>query len=1229
MKKHYTTGVAIVFGLALMTTGMVSLKAQKVNEANLNHKFSITKNQKTQSLKSFSVKPLSAPLPGSTDAIIEDNAFLQGKFVEVGISQCGCFGTTVEQPAGYHGNINNMLGFVADPAKDGWDVGNPAYNGDYFLPGSPEEGWGIEIDGTNYGNFSQCEDNSVPGKVTSINYKDSIHYATWEGIVQGLKIKQVVSFKDEGTYFLISATITNNSGSTAKNLFYMRNVDPDNENVSTGSYSTINRIQAQPTDNACKRALVSGTGLTYGMYLGLGTADERARVTWGGFSNRNASEVWNGTGDFSQSGESENDIAISLAFKIGDLPAGESTTVIYAYVLDSTQIDAAMAAVVRLRANNEDITNTLIHTNCDEPVDLFVSSTTGLTWTWSPKTYLDVDTGSHVIFNAPKGKYSASVSGTSACKTVNYDFTIVIGSDTAKPVVVIKPQLMASLNKNDSAIIKVSDIDQGSYDDCKIDTMYVTPSLLLKTALGKITNVEFTMKDKVGNVSKGTCQVTLISFIQDSILKQIIDYNKNGNASDLADTMLIQLGITGENPDNLGAYKNAIENASAIEDIFTVQTIVDQTNAIVIIGNMSDNNNASELTIDLLTKAGISSPLAENLKYYKEVLEEGWTSSLSNLKYVITEGNILGKINQMAVNDDASKLTIDMFYNIELYDVNSDYIDDYKSAVEAKSSIPSKKSLDELILSVNAFKEIVNMAENDNASGLDTSLLATAGVKNAKEYNLSIYQDSVAAQTTFTNVAEIQALIDKINSANTAFKLIVAMAVNDDASNLTGEMLKEVGVTVIIDKYFTEYQDSIVAADTFETEKQIADLINAINATSAFKEIQQMAIDADASSLFIDLLAAAYVTNARESFLDAYKDTIANAGTIASVEALQQMISDVNKREAFKAIQNMADIQDASNLTIELLSDAGTTGSLDLNLFYYKVVIASAETIPTLDSLQNIVEVANTWLEIEKAATTNDASKLTTVKLIKVGMEDVIAGNLSFYKLFITAADTIETSEQLQLIVNQANALAEINTMAIGADTKDLTIDLLTLAGATGTSADDLNAYKIYVAAAGTIGNLVDLQALIGKAGYFSQINKMSTNGDASSLTTDMLTNAGVLRVQAGKLAKYKTAIAAKGGIATLAALQLIIDTINNESDSIANISETNISIYPVPVANQLFIEGAHNRIRIISLNGQILLDVKENSNKSSFDVSNLRSGLYMLEVTRNSSVVNYKLIKK
>src|ERR1022692_575080 len=95
--------------------------------------------------------------------LVNCNVFLQGSYLEVGININGAYGTSTDAPSGYHprpdggglnntctgicGGSTNVLGFVADPAEDGWTVGSPAYCGDYFLPGYPQEGWSIEVGG--------------------------------------------------------------------------------------------------------------------------------------------------------------------------------------------------------------------------------------------------------------------------------------------------------------------------------------------------------------------------------------------------------------------------------------------------------------------------------------------------------------------------------------------------------------------------------------------------------------------------------------------------------------------------------------------------------------------------------------------------------------------------------------------------------------------------------------------------------------------------------------------------------------------------------------------------------------------------------------------------------------------------------------------------------------------------------------------------------------------------
>lgn len=226
--------------------------------------------------------------------LVSGKGFLQGKYLEVGMAQCGSFGSSVFAPTRYHTQGSSYLGFVADVDKDGWTSGTPGFIGDYFRPGSPEEGFTIEINGYNYSNNQVCGVNNIPGSITSVDNSGSTVTMVWEGNISNLDIKQTVEFDTNTVFFAVSVELTNNGPANLNNIYYMRNVDPDNEVPNGGSYTTTNTI-VQQNPNPSNIALVKATGLSYGSILALGSKDPRARVTHGGFSNRNASAIYNGS----------------------------------------------------------------------------------------------------------------------------------------------------------------------------------------------------------------------------------------------------------------------------------------------------------------------------------------------------------------------------------------------------------------------------------------------------------------------------------------------------------------------------------------------------------------------------------------------------------------------------------------------------------------------------------------------------------------------------------------------------------------------------------------------------------------------------------------------------------------------------------------------------------------------------------------------------------------------
>ena len=96
--------------------------------------------------------------------IVGGEMFFPGHYLEIGQTSAGSFGTTTA-PAGYYPYPGPNLAEVYDYGHDGWTVGAPATMGDYTFPGSPFEGWGIQVNGTGMLNWGTV--NFVGGGIIS------------------------------------------------------------------------------------------------------------------------------------------------------------------------------------------------------------------------------------------------------------------------------------------------------------------------------------------------------------------------------------------------------------------------------------------------------------------------------------------------------------------------------------------------------------------------------------------------------------------------------------------------------------------------------------------------------------------------------------------------------------------------------------------------------------------------------------------------------------------------------------------------------------------------------------------------------------------------------------------------------------------------------------------------------------------------------------------------------
>ena len=410
--------------------------------------------------------------------MVGDNIFLQGAFVEIGIAPNGGFGSTLNAPAGYHPNnpgdffydpaagtatsLTSNLGFVADYGADGWTVGTPPYFGDFYLPGTPQEGWAIEVNGeeadayipsyqsdpstgyTGFGGITVPVGTGLSG--TNVLYSNSggVIKGLWQGTdvtsSGTLAIRQTTILDTTKLYFTVNVVLTNTSATTMNNIYYLRTLDPDNDETYSGDYTTINTIVNQ-LPNPTNKVLVSATGTVYtNAFIGLGTKDCRAKCMI--FSGTLAPEysldsLYNypaATGyTYGQGDVYTQDVGIGLSYALGSLAPGDSTTLTYAYILNAAYIDSALNAtepvyVVNLVAHDSSDTINV----CTYPYDsVAVNIQNGgfYHWSWAPDSFLQSPSGpNNVIYSDSVTNFlTYTITGTNAaggCDSVVFYLTI-------------------------------------------------------------------------------------------------------------------------------------------------------------------------------------------------------------------------------------------------------------------------------------------------------------------------------------------------------------------------------------------------------------------------------------------------------------------------------------------------------------------------------------------------------------------------------------------------------------------------------------------------------------------------------------------------------------------------------------------------------------------------------------------------------------------------------------
>ncbi|GAA4463770.1 hypothetical protein GCM10023093_12950 [Nemorincola caseinilytica] len=374
---------------------------------------------------------------------------MQGTFLDIGMNRNASFGACNGNgaiPATYHRHeltgappTGTNLAETYDYGHNGWATGAPVFMGDYTYPGSPFEGWEIQIGTARSQAFQNCGGTftnvggaTMTGNHTAYSSAGGVARGVWDGTFTSaggnLAIRQTTAVEVSGSAVIVTTVLRNTGAAATGNVYYMRSCDPDNDQTwPGGGFWTTNQIVHQNED-ARHRVLVSSRGATgAASYMSLGTKDCRARCciydSWPMTSAAPLDQLWAGTYTpasitYGPIGATrDNDIAIALTYNLGSIPAGDSTIISYAYIFNGNLgIDSAFPDPQIVVNGVPKISWAPPTPNYDTfdfcqfpgltsiPVSILNATTKNWSWskwTWSPGLGLSATTGTNVTISTP------------------------------------------------------------------------------------------------------------------------------------------------------------------------------------------------------------------------------------------------------------------------------------------------------------------------------------------------------------------------------------------------------------------------------------------------------------------------------------------------------------------------------------------------------------------------------------------------------------------------------------------------------------------------------------------------------------------------------------------------------------------------------------------------------------------------------------------------------------
>jgi len=284
-------------------------------------------------MRSLLISSVLAALLSTT--AIAGNVIIENEYVKAGVNETsGTFGSGGNTRPGLQYDSTGTSTFPADSAQ-----------GDYLTPGSPFDGFTVNVDGTAYtnnnGGASAIAGNGWTGTPTT-------NSATWSGGVSSVfDITNTYSLPSGQEYIDITTAITAQTAITT--LRFGRFIDPD-AMPETGDTSATDNVLGYGTIPAAHVVFSEATVSRYA--LGLYSTDSNVGA---GISSRWSTDP----NDYATGGDyavGNGDHTIGLGWEWTGLTAGDIVTASYAYIFGPSAFDAATSAITGGAGGGVDIT---------------------------------------------------------------------------------------------------------------------------------------------------------------------------------------------------------------------------------------------------------------------------------------------------------------------------------------------------------------------------------------------------------------------------------------------------------------------------------------------------------------------------------------------------------------------------------------------------------------------------------------------------------------------------------------------------------------------------------------------------------------------------------------------------------------------------------------------------------------------------------------------------------